>query len=294
MKTNDARVSQEITRNVVSVLLAVIIVAGVLIPIVSDFENASTVKYNNLYGTYAVLHEDGSAVVTITEDNEYLLNGEHVDVSSQEYVIMFDQGYLRYSSTAHEFNWELEGTSHHISTLPQTYTIANGMVHAVIGAAEYDIPYTWCGIASNSGDYRILATSGSVKTVYVEDFDQVYSVRKNDDHISSTHGYEITYLPDIYTNASIQINRDAIVDSSNPIYELGITYTAEQSDYVMKVQMDGETFSYSNGNFLIPYEAVGISDSDNMALKLLQILPILIICSLLIYIVNWTKSQKME
>lgn len=286
---------------IIVIVVGVIFSVSLLVPVVNDAIDDAKTIYNNESGFYSLIASDESGAVTgsIDENNVLTINGETISGTSQRSALMSDNFYLRYSGSAHTLNyWDADNSvMASISHVPVEFTAENGVLTYTDKSVEPEvtvtIPYTWFAYnTAQESDYRDIVTTGTAKTLYVNDITQIYSVGKlsdatglvsiNKGQLGKTYdGDDVTLtlttheVPNVRDVVSVQVS------------------TGEVSDIKYNLTVDDTTTSAFTGNILVPYKVVGINEYPGEGyIELISVIPILVIVGILLGVIALLFARR--
>lgn len=277
---------------VVAVFVTITVIASILMPVIKDASDDTYAVYNNESSFYSVVVSSDDEVVTgsIDADNKLTINGNEITTTSQRYIIMGDTFYLRYSGTAHSFNYYNGSSIVAINHVPVSFTASNGTLTYVDESTDpvttVEVEYTWMAYntAESDATYREIVTTSGVKTIYVNSIEDIYAVSKTDTSIISIYKGQITDNT-VPVNASVSINpRD--IDNVKGVQYLNISTTVANSDIQYTYTEGGSDHTEFYGNVLVPYEVKGFHDPPGEAfVNILNVIPVVVILSVLVAVV---------
>lgn len=277
---------------IVGVFIAITLVASVMVPVIKDASDDAYAVYNNESSFYSVVISSDEEIVTgsIDSDNNLIINGNEITITSQRYIIMGDTFYLRYSGTAHSFNYYDGSSIVAINHVPISFTASNGVLtytdESTDPVTTVNVSYSWMAYnsAESDAEYREIPVTSATKTIYINSIEDVYAVSKTDTSIISIYKGQITDNT-VPVNASVSFNPQDI-DNVKGVQYLHISSTAANSD-ILYTYTEGETdYNIFFGNVLVPYEVTGFHDPPGEGyVNVLNAIPVMVILGILIAIV---------
>ena len=263
---------------VLSILVAVIIVATVAIPVIEDSSKDihSTVQ-NTTQRYYATSSSDLSEDLTITleTDNTYTINGERYDASPNNIVMITDTGdmWVIYSNNYNLYQKSDNYAQRSLGIGGFTTFYTDGTYKATTSAGvEYTGTFSNVIYPSKDGDLGYFLNS----TAYADDASDVIFFS-----ISGTNGamFAIKYKATgeevkkivspfasgaevTLTDAAISYNSTDETIADNAIN--GLTYKVGDTSYTLRA-------------FIAPLEYKTISENDSAMISILQIVPLLLL-----------------
>ena len=272
--------------------VAIILVAAVLVPIITDASEDQHEYYNNSVGQYSKIVSD-EVTLEYVEDRSnltytYSVNGElqTTEVSYNDILFATSGAMLKVATASSSLSSYLiwyteESGSRRIDspaniTATLTPTNISFVVTPASGSVEsFTIPIEWGFYAVTTGDYRAVWDPYDVK---INDIDQVYSVNwmATTNKFFSVNGEDV-----FYDGQTIKADYDL-----TPINGVVNVSNLKSGDYTITVDNNGEPYTATPFNVIVPAEIVGDKTNASDAIDgLLWAIPSLVIVAILLVLV---------
>lgn len=280
-----------ILNSIVMIAVAIICVATILVPVISDATDNAVVKYNNPISTYAEANDDFTANVELTESGyTWTVNGvaQTTVTSVSDNLITSDTfllGFLEGEGVLF-FSAYYEGSVHILVVKSGEFSYTDQVLTFSItdttdGVHTASAPIEWLYYAADNGKYTSITATTDTE-VYLNNLNQLkgaHWIRSASGFYSLT-GTEVKYGygvidPLLTAEGSVQttdLRGGVIKVTLDPA--TGYTFTADLS---------GTDTEVTATNFVVPIEVVGEKIPGGLsAASLLAVLPILVILAIVL------------
>lgn len=278
---------------VLSILVAVIVVATVAIPVIEDSSKEIRTSQNNVSEKYMMSESTtGDITIEATETaGTFIINGESKTFISGDYgggfwCILTNNLFVRLYSTSSWVLFDgLPASSTNLGTTGKveinnkgwTVTIPSGSS----GAGTYTGTYDWICYPNEKGNYGLYRFSGNM---YVDNDSTVFAIKESrntgSDGAMTTPAVIWSGSIDGGDNTKIAWNRtsDQVIDvSSSTDVHIQYSEKGEVSTKISGVTVEYGDNSASIATVIIPIEYHVITENDSAMISILQIVPLLLL-----------------
>ena len=262
----------------VAAMVVIVVLGGVLIPVLDDYDKSVTETYTNT----------GSRSSPITESTAIAYDGSKVTVNSNEFSghvsLMCDKGYISFNSGKTALSVVALGvgsydvlTSLDVTVNPETKTLSGTYTNSNhTSPTSISITWTdWCYVYDPNGLYVMnYYTSSSVYTpVYYNDIDEVHAIHSsNGGHQYTWSGKTVT-LPDS-TTATAGLDEQDISGISDAHY------------FNTRYNSSGLSYETGGSTYYPPYICAkatveAMTDADERNMEILSVIPALVIVAII-------------
>lgn len=274
--------------------VAIILVAAVLVPIITDASEDQHEYYNNSIGQYSkVVDEPVVIEYAYDSDNDtvsYTVNGVDQTLRFNYNDMIFSTSHASFKVTyanAPTFSsyilWldETQGsrridTPTAVSAEIDADSISATIVKAGGDTESFEVGIDWGFYAVTEGDYR--AVWNDPYNVYINDVNQVYSVNwlTTTNEFFSIHGESV-----VYGGGDATVSYDL-----TPVSGVIDVYNFMSGDFILTVDNNGTPYEATPFNVIVPAEIVGDKNNASDTIEnLLWAIPLVVIVAILLVLV---------
>lgn len=276
---------------VLSILVAIIVVATVAIPVIEDSSKEIKTTQNNVSERY-MMSESTVGEITIEATKTagtFIINGESKTINAGDYAdfwcVLTNNLFVRLYSTSSWVTFDgLPVSSTNLGTTGKVVINSEGWTVTVpsgSGAGTYTGTYDWICYPNEKGNYGLYRYS--VSAAYVDNDATVFAIKE-----SPNVSEGVMTIPTVIWSGSIDggdntkiawdrtNNQTLDVSSSTDVY-IKYSEKGEISTKMSSVTVEYGDNSATISTVIIPIEYHVITENDSAMISILQIVPLLLL-----------------
>lgn len=214
---------EKITRMAFGASLVIVLIAGLMVPFVAEFNDNIVEKNDNPKGRYMLDDHNARVVCDITESgtavNDYVISAG---------LIMLDTGVIKINNGSFTLFDTINNKLYVVNEIGQQIIIEKGSISYTLGSSNYEMPYSELLYPSTHGSYSIF---NSNTTVNASNGDSIYLISWNGPMmvVELTDGTKSYFMDPVTTSG------ENLADYTG---EVTVTYNASEAD-------DGKSWIYA-------------------------------------------------
>lgn len=274
----------------ISIIIALVMVGGALLPAVASVNDDSITVYNNEIGQYSsIIGED--MTIELTDTYNLIVNGTSVELITYEIPAIVTDSFMLKLDTLNDGNYlayysESTGSVRVNNIESLSIKISDNTAEITVGSdMPVSIPLTWGFIASDIGDYRAVWIPFDVK---INDISQFYGANWIGTTLkfASYHGDKVIYggeeLTANYTLKPYNTAKDVFT----------LTQGGSSNNYSFVVDNNGAPYTVNPFLCIVPASVEGTTEGYQFAIPLFNVIPLIAVAGLVMAGVYIFISRK--
>lgn len=305
--------TNKLIAGVITLTIAIVVLAGVLVPVINDSVDSTKIYYNNDFGVLAAATDEpveysirytGNTSGAISETyingvkSATVYNGVRAIVISDSLVVSQQNNVASWlisvGNSVESMNY-LATTS---SPIELTLTADNVSLSFESESNEnisLDVPTNWCYYRDdNSSEYRIVDYTSSEKVVYVNDLKQVrgasWVVTTNE--FFNFEGTTVNVYGDTPENPTMVYEGYNKVMNGVYSFDLGAVISGNRTEGVhFDVDNNGTPYTVYPYFLVIPNEVFGQTEENEQYSNILQTVPVMALIVILVASISLFRTR---